>query len=75
MAKAEADGEPPRAHHKTAGVEVSRLVNGLPVGGDLEYAGELTLGRAIEARRALWKPGKAARCGDLGPEKLHETPK
>lgn len=32
---------------------VTRLASGLPVGGDLEYADELTLGRAIEARRAL----------------------
>ncbi|WP_085830876.1 recombination mediator RecR [Collinsella vaginalis] len=38
---------------KPLGVEVSRLASGLPVGGDLEYADELTLGRAIEARRAV----------------------
>ena len=38
---------------KPLGVEVTRLASGLPVGGDLEYADELTLGRAIEARRAL----------------------
>lgn len=31
-------------------VKVSRLASGLPVGGDLEYADELTLGRAIEGR-------------------------
>ncbi len=35
------------------GVTVSRLASGLPVGGDLEYADEVTLGRAIEARRAV----------------------
>ena len=35
------------------GVVVSRLASGLPVGGDLEYADEITLGRAIEARREL----------------------
>jgi recombination protein RecR len=35
------------------GVRVSRLASGLPVGGDLEYADELTLGRALEGRRAL----------------------
>jgi recombination protein RecR len=35
------------------GVTVSRLASGLPVGGDLEYADELTLGRAIEGRRAM----------------------
>ena len=38
---------------KPLGVSVTRLASGLPVGGDLEYADELTLGRAIEARRAL----------------------
>lgn len=32
------------------GVRVTRLANGLPVGGEVEYADELTLGRAIEAR-------------------------
>ncbi len=35
------------------GVVVSRLASGLPVGGDLEYADELTLGRAFEGRRTL----------------------
>jgi recombination protein RecR len=30
---------------------VSRIASGLPVGGDLEYADELTLGRALEGRR------------------------
>jgi recombination protein RecR len=35
------------------GVVVTRLASGLPVGGDLEYADELTLGRAFEGRRAL----------------------
>ncbi len=38
---------------KPLGITVSRLASGLPVGGDLEYADELTLGRAIEARREL----------------------
>ncbi|MCI1665988.1 MAG: recombination mediator RecR [Atopobiaceae bacterium] len=38
---------------KPLGVDVSRLASGLPVGGDLEYADEVTLGRAIEARRML----------------------
>jgi recombination protein RecR len=33
------------------GVAVSRLASGLPVGGDLEYADEVTLGRAFEGRR------------------------
>ena len=34
-------------------IRVTRLASGLPVGGDLEYADEITLGRAIEARREL----------------------
>ena len=34
-------------------VTVSRLASGLPVGGDLEYADEVTLGRAFEGRRRL----------------------
>ena len=38
---------------KPLGVRVSRLASGLPVGGDLEYADAITLGRAIEARRAV----------------------
>ena len=35
------------------GIEVTRLASGLPVGGDLEYADELTLGRAFEGRRSM----------------------
>ena len=35
------------------GLSVSRLASGLPVGGELEYADEVTLGRAIETRRML----------------------
>jgi len=38
---------------KPLGVEVSRLASGLPVGGDLEYADEVTLGRAFEGRRKV----------------------
>jgi recombination protein RecR len=38
---------------KTAPVKVTRIASGLPVGGDLEYADELTLGRALEGRREL----------------------
>lgn len=38
---------------KPLGITVSRLASGLPVGGDLEYADEVTLGHAIEARRTL----------------------
>lgn len=37
----------------TLGVRVSKLASGLPVGGDLEYADELTLGRAFEGRTAI----------------------
>lgn len=35
------------------GMDVTRIASGLPVGGDLEYADELTLGRALEGRRHL----------------------
>ena len=35
------------------GLRVTRLASGLPVGGDLEYADEVTLGRAFEGRRLL----------------------
>jgi recombination protein RecR len=35
------------------GLTVSRLASGLPVGGDLEYADEVTLGRAFEGRRKI----------------------
>jgi recombination protein RecR len=38
---------------KPLGLKVTRIASGLPVGGDLEYADELTLGRAIEGRRAI----------------------
>jgi len=38
---------------KPIGIEVTRLASGLPVGGDLEYADELTLGRALEGRRSM----------------------
>jgi recombination protein RecR len=38
---------------KPLGVKVTRIASGLPVGGDLEYADELTLGRALEGRREL----------------------
>jgi len=38
---------------KPLGIEISRLASGLPVGGDLEYADEVTLGRAFEGRRSL----------------------
>ena len=35
------------------GVRVTRPARGLPVGGDLEYADEITLGRAIEGRQSI----------------------
>jgi recombination protein RecR len=38
---------------KPAGIKVSRIAHGLPVGGDLEYADEETLYRAMEGRREL----------------------
>src|SRR5882757_2717939 len=38
---------------KPMGIVVSRLASGLPVGGDLEYADDITLGRAFEGRRAV----------------------
>lgn len=38
---------------QTIGIKVTRLASGLPVGGDLEYADEITLGRAFEGRRTL----------------------
>ena len=38
---------------KPLGVKVTRIASGLPVGGDLEYADELTLGRALEGRREV----------------------
>ena len=38
---------------KPLGITVTRLASGLPVGGDLEYADEVTLGRALEQRRTL----------------------
>ena len=38
---------------KPLGLRVTRIASGLPVGGDLEYADELTLGRALEGRRRV----------------------
>lgn len=38
---------------KPLGFRVTRIASGLPVGGDLEYADEVTLGRALQARREL----------------------
>jgi recombination protein RecR len=38
---------------KPVGIRVTRLASGLPVGGDLEYADEVTLGQALEGRRDM----------------------
>ncbi|BCJ39161.1 recombination protein RecR [Actinocatenispora thailandica] len=38
---------------KPMGIAVTRIASGLPVGGDLEYADEITLGRAFEGRRSV----------------------
>jgi recombination protein RecR len=38
---------------KPLGIKVTRIASGLPVGGDLEFADEVTLGRALEARRDM----------------------
>jgi recombination protein RecR len=35
------------------GLTVTRIASGLPMGGDLEFADELTLGRALAGRRAM----------------------
>jgi recombination protein RecR len=40
-------------HERAPDVAVTRLASGLPVGGDLEYADEVTLGRACAGRRSL----------------------
>ena len=38
---------------KPLGVKVTRIAHGIPVGGDLEYTDEITLGKALEGRREL----------------------
>ncbi len=42
-----------RGLQRNGGIRVTRLASGLPVGGDLEYADEVTLGRALAGRREL----------------------
>ena len=42
-----------RPAHAPPDVTVTRLASGLPVGGDLEYADEVTLGKAFAGRRAI----------------------
>jgi len=49
------------------GLAVSRIASGLPVGGDLEYADELTLGRALEGRRLVGEPPPAGPSGKPAP--------
>ena len=38
---------------KPSGIQTTRIAHGLPVGGDLEYADEVTLSKAIEGRREI----------------------
>ncbi len=38
---------------KPMGIRVTRIAHGLPVGGDLEYADEVTLSKALEGRREM----------------------
>jgi recombination protein RecR len=38
---------------KPLGLRVTRIASGLPVGGDLDYADEVTLSRAMEGRREV----------------------
>ena len=38
---------------KPMGIKVSRIAHGIPVGGDLEYADEVTLTKALEGRREI----------------------
>jgi recombination protein RecR len=40
-------------HERAPAVSVTKLASGLPVGSDLEYADEVTLGKALAGRRAL----------------------
>ena len=50
------------------GITVSRLASGLPVGGDLEYADEVTLGRAFEGRRVMSRARSAEPAAAPPPE-------
>lgn len=38
---------------KPLGVKVTRIAHGIPVGGDLDYADEVTLSKALEGRREI----------------------
>ena len=60
-------------------VKVTRIASGLPVGGDLEYADELTLGRALEGRRELiqhrlFRAGWSAHQQKTTRQKMAEVP-
>ena len=39
---------------KPFGIKVTRIAHGVPVGGDIEYADEITLTKALEGRREIW---------------------
>lgn len=45
---------------ESLGVTVSRIASGVPHGGDLEFADQVTLGRAIQGRKTLGHPGRGA---------------
>ena len=45
--------EAPHFFSRSAGIKVTRIAHGIPVGGDLEYADEVTLLKAVEGRREL----------------------
>ena len=42
---------------KPSGIRTTRIAHGLPVGGDLEYADEVTLSKAMEGRREVMSEG------------------
>lgn len=55
------------------GVKTSRIASGLPVGGDLEYADELTLGRALAGRNVV-RQGADRRVPLVNPNESNESP-
>lgn len=63
-----------------SGIRISRIASGIPIGGNLEHADEVTLGHALEGRRILHRGGHALRAEDLlsrdenKPETAEETP-
>jgi recombination protein RecR len=62
-------------HDRAPDVAVTRLASGLPVGGDLEYADEVTLGRALSGRRAVGIscPGSASASGTREPGRRRDA--